>query len=48
MTVLFSGTPPPTTPTQIEEYFLYNKRGMNYMGRGVNGYGTGGNNSTDC
>ena len=30
-----------TDPAQIEEYFLYNKRGMNYMGR--TGYGTSAN-----
>ena len=30
-----------TDPAQIEEYFLYNRRGMNYLGR--NGYGTNAN-----
>ena len=34
------------TPAQVEEYFLYNKRGMNYMG-GAPGGGSGGGSYTN-
>ena len=35
------GTATQNTPAQIEEYYLYNKRGMNYMGGSPNGGGYG-------